>query len=426
MDTSEAPPTQTGVDEIEAAVRDALGAEYRIERLLGRGGMSVVFLAEELALERLVALKVFPQSLAIERSAADRFHHEAKIAASLEHPHIAPIHRFGLAAGFQWYTMKYINGHSLAETLREVGRLDMYSVLSLTEQTASALEYAHRHGIVHRDMKPANVMLDANNWAYVCDFGVAKVHNTKLTQTGGTLGTPAYMSPEQLYGRALDGRSDQYSLAVMVFELLAGRHPFPGESVADIVQMHCTAPPPPLSEVRPDLPERLVQGVLRAMSKDPAARFDSVVSFLTAIGGRRPPQAPQPRISIQVSEAATERLAVPPPRPRRSLPLLGGAGLGAVAAWAALSFTPLGQLLQLGRDGAAAAPGHVWINADPWGQVYIDGDSVGRTPVFNLTIGAGTHLLRIQKAGYLPLERPFEVAPGQQLRLTDNPLQRAP
>jgi hypothetical protein len=193
--------------------------------------------------------------------------------------------------------------------------------------------------------------------------------------------------------------------------------------------MHCTAPPPPLSEVRPDLPERLVQGVLRAMSKDPAARFDSVVGFLTAIGGRRPPQAPQPRISIQVSEAATERLPVSPARPRRYLPLLAGAGLGAVATWTAMSFTPLGQWLQLGRDAATAAadpPGHVWINADPWGQVYIDGDSVGRTPVFNLTIGAGTHLLRIQKAGYLPLERQFEVAPGQQLRLTNNSLQRAP
>ena len=430
---SDAPTTPTAVDQIESAVRDALGAEYRIERLLGQGGMSVVFLARELSLDRLVALKVFPQTLAIETSSADRFHHEARIAASLEHPHIAPIHRFGIAPGFQWYTMKYINGRSLAETLKEVGRLDMYSVLSLTEQAASALEYAHQHGIVHRDMKPANVMLDGNRWAYVCDFGVAKVHNTKLTQTGGTLGTPAYMSPEQLYGRTLDGRSDQYSLAVVVFELLAGRHPFPGDSVADIVQMHCTAPVPLLSEIRPDLPERLVQGVARAMSKDPAARFDSVVSFLTAIGGRRPPQAPQPRTPAHVSDAVTERLllAEPSPPTRRYLPLLAGVGLGAVATWAALSFTPIGKLRGVGGDAAtaaapASAPGHVWISSNPWGQVYIDGDSIGITPVFNLTVTAGTHVLRIQRAGFLPAERQFELTPGEELRLTDIELQRAP
>jgi serine/threonine-protein kinase len=426
-------PAPSAVDEIESAVRDALGAEYRIERPLGRGGMSVVFLAEELALERLVALKVFPQALAIEKSAADRFQREARIAASLEHPHIAPIHRFGIAPRFHWYSMKFINGRSLAETLREVGRLDMFSVLSLTEQTASALDYAHRHGIVHRDMKPANVMLDGNSWAYVCDFGVAKAQDTKLTQTGGTLGTPAYMSPEQLYGRPLDGRSDQYSLAVVVFELLAGRHPFPADSVADIVHMHCTAPPPLLSEIRPDLPERLVHGVARAMSKDPADRFESVITFLTAIGGRRPPQAPQARVSVEVTEAVTERLPLPAPTRslRRHLPLLTGAALGAVATWVAVSFTPIGQLLPVERQAAtetapAGAPGRVWINSEPWGHVYIDGDSIGITPVFDRTVAAGEHLLRIQRDGYVPVERRFDLAPGQELRLTDIELTRAP
>ena len=132
-------PNATPAGEIASAVRDALGGEYRVERMLGQGGMSVVFLAEELSLARRVALKVFPQALAIEKSAADRFRHEARIAASLEHPHIAPIHRFGAAPGFLWYTMKYINGRSLAETLRDVGRMDLYSVLSLAEQMASAL-----------------------------------------------------------------------------------------------------------------------------------------------------------------------------------------------------------------------------------------------------------------------------------------------
>jgi serine/threonine-protein kinase len=429
MSDSAAP--QTPVEEIESAVRSALGTEYRVERLLGQGGMSVVFLAEELTLGRRVALKVFPQALALEKSAANRFRHEARIAASLDHPHIAPIHRFGAAPGFMWYSMKFITGRSLAETLRQVGRLDLFSVLSLAEQAASALDYAHRRGIVHRDMKPANIMLDENNWAYVCDFGVAKTTDTKLTQTGGTVGTPAYMSPEQLYGRALDGRSDQYSLAVVLFELLAGRHPFPGDSVADIVQKHCTAPPPPLSDFRHDLPERLVQGVQRAMSKNPDDRFDSVIAFLTTIGGRRPPQAPQPGVSFPVSDAVTERLdatPIPGRRPRPVLPVLLGVGLGAALMWAA-AFTPLGGLVGV-RGGAAAAaaaaPGHVWINSEPWGLVYIDGDSIGSTPVINHALTAGTHTLSIRRDGYQAVERPFDLSPGQELRLTGIGLVRAP
>jgi serine/threonine-protein kinase len=430
MDDTAAP--QTPVEEIESAVRNALGTEYRIERLLGQGGMSVVFLAEELALGRPVALKVFPQSLAIEKSAQDRFRHEARIAASLDHPHIAPIHRFGAAPGFMWYTMKFIKGRSLAETLRQVGRLDMFSVLSLAEQAASALDYAHRHGIVHRDMKPANIMLDENNWAYVCDFGVAKTQNTKLTQTGGTIGTPAYMSPEQLYGRALDGRSDQYSLAVVLFELLAGRHPFPGESVADIVQMHCTTPAPPLSEFRHDLPERVVQGIQRAMSKNPDDRFDSVIAFLTAIGGRRPPQAPQPGVSLPVSDAVTERLdltPIPARRSRRLLPLLAGVVLGAAVMWG-VALTPVGRVVGIHGGAAAVAPvgvpGYVSISSEPWGYVYIDGDSVGSTPVVNFRLSAGSHTLRIEREGYRPVVRTFDVTAAQELRLTGIGLERVP
>jgi serine/threonine-protein kinase len=423
-------PSQTAIEEIEAAVQAAIGDEYRTTRLLGRGGMSVVFLADELALKRPVALKVFPLTLALEKSASDRFRHEAQIAASLDHPHIAPIHRFGEAPGFLWYTMKYINGSSLSETLRDVGRMSRYSVLSLTEQTASALDCAHRRGIVHRDMKPANVLLDGSSWAYVCDFGVAKALDTKLTQTGGTIGTPAYMSPEQLYGRPLDGRSDQYSLAVMVFELLTGRHPFEAESVADIIQMHCTAPPPLLSELLPDLPEALVQGVARAMSKEPEDRFDSVIAFLTAIGGRRPPRAPEPRVSARVSEAVTERIDATPPRRggRRYLPLSVSAALGALVTWAAVWFTPVGNWGLFGGDGAPATArvGHVWVSADPWGELYIDGTYAGNTPALNLPLGIGPHVVRVEREGYVPFERRIELTPDQELRLTDIVLRREP
>jgi hypothetical protein len=281
-------------------------------------------------------------------------------------------------------------------------------------------------------MKPANIMLDESNWAYVCDFGVAKVSDTKLTQSGGTIGTPAYMSPEQLYGRPLDGRSDQYSLAVMVFELLAGRHPFVADSVADIIHMHCTAVPPLLSEFRPDLPDRLVHGVARAMSKEPNDRFDSVVTFLTSIGGRRPPQAPQPRVSTQVTEAITERIDTTPQRStaQRYLPLALSAVMGGLATWAAVSFTPLGSVVLPGGEAmptaAAVEIGHVYINTEPWGELYIDGNLVGNTPAINLPLAVGAHVLRIEREDYAPHEQEFELTAGQELRITDIVLRRAP
>ncbi len=425
------PTNRPNPTDIEAAVRSALGEEYRVDHVLGRGGMSVVFLAQELGLKRLVALKVCPLKLALEESAADRFRQEAQIAASLDHPHVAPIHRFGVASGFLWYTMKYIRGSSLDETLRKLGRLGLHSVLSLTEQTASALDHAHRHGIVHRDVKPGNVMLDDNSWAYVCDFGVAKAGDIKLTQTGGTIGTPAYMSPEQLYGKPLDGRSDQYSLAVMTFELLTGRHPFVADSVAEIINMHCTTAPPRVSEFRSDLPDRVSDGVARAMAKDPEQRFESAIDFLVAIGGRRPPRAPQSRQSLQASEAVTERMdyaptTTAPSRPARHVTW----GLGAVAValliWAGAIVTRGAAPVTPPGTVEPAAFARLWVNATPWGDLYIDSVHVGRTPGIDLPVGPGSHVVRIERDGYVPVERRFQLAPGEELRLTDIVLQRVP
>ncbi len=429
MTKSETSPST--IDDIEAAVRSALGDEYRVERVLGQGGMSVVLLAEEVALKRPVALKVFPLTFALDDSAEDRFRQEAQIAASLDHPHIAPIHRFGVAPGFLWYSMKYIRGSSLADTLKNLGRLGLHSTLSLVEQAASALDFAHAHGIIHRDMKPANVMLDENRWAYVCDFGVAKaLGNTKLTQTGGTIGTPLYMSPEQLYGRELDGRADQYSLAVMTFELLAGRHPFTADSVAEIIRLQCTEPPPLVSEFRDDLPERVVQGVDQALSKAPDDRFPSVIDFLTAIGGRRPPRAPEPRVTSQVTEAVTEVLDTTPATPgrRSSFRLALWAVVIALGGWAVGSIT---SSVPAPNNASPASPtvlepGHIWVSADPWGALYIDGTFVGNTPALNLPLGPGAHVVRIERDGYVSVERRFDLEPGQELRLTGIQLQREP
>jgi ketosteroid isomerase-like protein len=274
--------------EVERGIRRAFRPEFRIEGLLGRGGMSLVYLAHEVELNRFVALKVLPLQLTIGTDVAERFKREARIAASLDHPHIVPIHQIGSRSTFLWFTMKFVKGQSLVELLADRGPLELEECLALVEQVASALHYAHDRGVVHRDVKPANVMIDEKGWALVCDFGVAKAFGAvALTQTGGTMGTPSHMSPEQLYGQPLSGRSDQYSLAIMAYELLAGKPPFAGASLGEVLRQHLLEPPPRLSDVRPEIPGYVSDVLIRAMSKKPEERFKSVLDFVVALGGRR-------------------------------------------------------------------------------------------------------------------------------------------
>ena len=169
---------------------------------------------------------------------------------------------------------------------------DRNRFFGIAKDIGSALDFAHASGVVHRDVKPANVMIDENGWAVVCDFGVAKAFGSvQLTQTGGTMGTPSHMSPEQLYGQPLTGRSDQYSLAIMTYECLAGTRPFPGDSLGEVLRQHCLDPPPRLSDNRPNIPRHVSDALIRAMSKKPEERFDSVSDFVVAMGGRRPGMA---------------------------------------------------------------------------------------------------------------------------------------
>jgi serine/threonine protein kinase len=425
----------TIVDEADLAVRVALEDDFRLEGFLGQGGMSVVFLAREVNLNRLVALKVLPKRSAQEGSGSERFEQEAMIAASLDHPNIIPIHRFGRTPRCLWYTMKYIRGRSLEELLRDLGPLDLHDCFGLVEQIAGALHYAHRRDVVHRDMKPANVMLDENGWAYVCDFGVAKaLGNPRLTQTGGTLGTPLYMSPEQLYGKPLDGRADQYALAVLTFELLTGRNPFAAESVGQIVQNHCSEVPPSVQVYRPDLPAPVADGLARALRKRPDDRFDDVTEFLTAMGGRRPRRS-LPSHRVQTVGTATTvplRPSEPQARPRRRVVVAAGLVLAAVlgTGWVASqqlpTFLPEPQAQGASEEPPAdpiPVPGRLWISAEPWAFVVVDGSRVGRTPVIDVPIAAGDHHVKLERDGYELLERDITVEPGAEIRLTGLRLQ---
>jgi len=267
------------VDAVRAALERAVGSQYEILRLLGRGGMGSVYLARERALERSVAIKVLPPEVAGDAESRERFLREARTAANLTHPDIVPLHSFGEAEGMPYFVMGYVRGESLAERLRRDGRVEAEEVRRILSEVAGALDYAHRQGVVHRDIKPDNILLeDETGRSMLADFGVAKgraVGGT-LTETGAVVGTPHYMSPEQAWGgRELDGRSDLYSLGVTGYVMLSGRLPFEGGSLQVVLAQHAAREPTPLEALVPEAPRDLVDAVMRCLAKEPERRWES-------------------------------------------------------------------------------------------------------------------------------------------------------
>ena len=279
-----APSTATGDDAIRAALEAKLRGQYRIIRLLGRGGMGSVYLARDLTLEREVAIKVVKTT---EDQSYERFRREARTAAKLSHPNIVPLHAFGEVDGMPYFVMGYVRGESLADRLRREGKLSEEDGRRIFAEIADALDHAHRQGVVHRDIKPDNVLLDDESGrALLTDFGVAKAigKNETLTQ-GGVIGTPHYMSPEQASGHSdIDGRSDIYSLGVMVYAMLAGRLPFEGKTPGDILAKHLTQEAPQIQSVAPAVSDPTAQAVRRCLAKDPAERWPDARSLKLALG----------------------------------------------------------------------------------------------------------------------------------------------
>ena len=275
-------------DPLRATLERALGTQYDVVRLLGRGGMGAVYLAREKALERAVAIKVLPPDVATDADSRERFRREARTAARLTHPNIVPLHTFGDAEGMLYFVMGYVKGESLAERMRREGKLPEEEVRRILAEVADALHYAHQQGVVHRDIKPDNILMeDETGRPMLTDFGVAKARasGATLTEAGAVVGTPYYMSPEQASGaRDIDGRSDLYSLGVMGYAMLSGRLPFEGESFRDIVVQHVTQEPAPLAALVPDAPPDLAAAVMRCLAKDPAKRWENAHNLRDAIG----------------------------------------------------------------------------------------------------------------------------------------------
>ena len=288
----------TGAMEETDLVREALAAEYDIIEELGRGGMAMVYRARDRHLEREVAIKVLPFSLAFDSEFVERFQREARTAAQLEHPNIIPIYRVGRSGRVIYFVMKFLRGGSVATVLGERRKLMPPEIRRLLLEAGSALGYAAQRGIVHRDIKPDNIMFDEFGQCVLTDFGIAKAASgQRLTGTGMSIGTPHYMSPEQARAQAIDGRSDIYSLGVVAYQALTGTVPYDGEDSFSIGYKHITEPVPVPQLITAD-ERRLFEVIKRMLMKDPADRFQSCEELVASLQGQPIAAAGSVRASV--------------------------------------------------------------------------------------------------------------------------------
>ena len=363
------PVDAANTDELELLRATTLG-EYEILGELGRGGMATVYAAHDIALDRRVAIKVISPSLGASPALVERFRREARTAASLSHPNIIPIYSVRHADRLLYFVMKHVDGRPLDSILRETGALPLPMVQAILGQVAGAVGYAHRHGVVHRDIKPGNILIDDEGWCVVTDFGIAKVAESEgLTTSGMMVGTPAYMSPEQCLSNDISGASDQYALGVVAYEMLTGRLPFPGTSMMSVMYAHVHVPVPAIEELRTECPPELGSAVMRMLAKEPGDRWPSIEEAVAALGHLAPSQdeptrnqlitlattgsrpltvryttprspIPFPRASLGLSEAKTVQIG--PVKSRRGV---GAAVIGAgIMLAAAVYFAPWRRL----------------------------------------------------------------------------------
>ena len=265
-------------------LRTELAPEYTVEREIGRGGMAVVFLATEVQLGRAVAFKVLPPEMALAPNVAERFKREARMAASLDHPNIIPIYRVGQVGGVHYMVQKYIEGRSLEAILGLQGALPISVTLHVLRCVTSALAFAHSRGIIHRDIKGANILIDTDGRILVSDFGIARaVEDVALTASGAVVGTPAFMSPEQCSGQPLGPQCDQYSLGVVAFQMVTGSVPFMAPTLPAIMQHHFFTPVPDITQLRDGVPDELRELIIRALAKKPENRYASTDDMLAAV-----------------------------------------------------------------------------------------------------------------------------------------------
>jgi eukaryotic-like serine/threonine-protein kinase len=324
-----------------SALREGLRDRYEFERELGRGGMATVWLARDLRHDRPVALKVLHPELAATLG-PERFQREIRMAARLQHPHVLTVLDSGTVGERLWFTMPYVEGESLRERLRRERQLPVEEAVRIAREAAQALQYAHDQGIIHRDIKPENLLLTRDGNTLVADFGIARAltgdGDDRLTETGLAVGTPAYMSPEQAAGeKSLDARTDVYSLAAVLYEMLAGQAPYVAATTQALIMKRLTEPPPSARAVRPNVPEAVDHAIRKALAPVAADRFGSAAEFgreLAPAQGLRDAGA-QEKSTVLTAAGAAPRATTHPRRPRSAAILVLGfvLGLGVLFGW---------------------------------------------------------------------------------------------
>ncbi len=377
---------------------------YQIIAPLGSGGMAVVYRARQTDLDRIVALKILPPELGLDKSYIARFMQEARSAAALEHPHIVPIYDVGTAEGLHYIAMKYIQGETLKELALREGALDVARAAGLLEQVAGALDYAHANGIIHRDIKPSNMMVDRSGWVYLTDFGLARTGGGSggLTIAGTVMGTPEYMSPEQAQGLAnLGPPSDIYALGIVLYELLTGRMPFRADTPMGMLVARLQQAPTPPRDYRSDLPLPVEDVIMRALARKPEARYQSASELIAALKraaglGSQPLAAPlrpdeTPGRGVAAADAHTLPRTPYPPAQMAAPPVQPAAPAQLHAPAAPQPATPAAAPTIV-TPPPAAAPAHT----PPARQ------GAGRLP---LLLGAGVIVLLLLVAGLVVFGR---------------------
>ncbi|RMG99437.1 MAG: serine/threonine protein kinase [Chloroflexi bacterium] len=295
---------------------------YRIIEPLGEGGMAAVFKAYQASMDRYVAIKVLPRYYASDPEFVGRFKQEARVIARLQHPHILPVHDFGEDDGYTYLVMRFVESGTLAEWLKEKGALSLTEIRRIISQVGDALDYAHAQGVIHRDVKPSNILIDRRGNCLLTDFGLARMVESSVhfTQTGGILGTPAYMSPEQGMGKPIDHRSDIYSLGVVLYEMATGRPPFRAETPMAIVIKHIQSPLPPPRSYNPELPEPVERVILKALAKEPEDRFATAGEMVAALeAALLSPKTPTLAVEQEVIPTAVSPQMVPSSAPEEMM-----------------------------------------------------------------------------------------------------------